>query len=106
MTNKATTIRLQEDVQTALTTLSEHTHRTMNTLVNEAVQAYLDQNLPKAESDLESTLAKLRSYRKRDPNFEKSISLFAEAEAKYGESPKARIVKKKAATKVRRATHA
>jgi len=108
MAVKATTIRLKDDVQSALATLSKYTHVTMNTLVNEAVQSYLDQNLPQAENELEATLTKLRSYRKRDPNFEKSIQMFAEAEAKYPDPIEGRIVKKKpaASTKVRSAAHA
>jgi predicted DNA-binding protein len=109
MPAKATTIRLKEDVQSALAVLSEHTHRTMNTLVNEAVESYLGQNMARAESDLEATLAKLRAYRKRDPHFEKAIDSFAEAEAKYPDPTEGRIVKKKtstASTKVRHAAHA
>jgi len=95
MTARATTIRLKEDLQSALATLSEHTQRPMNTLVNEAVQSYLDQNLPKAENELEATLAKLRAYRKHDPNFEQSLRAFADSEVKFKDGIDGRVVKKK-----------
>jgi hypothetical protein len=36
------------------------------------------------ERNLESTLASLRAYRERDPDFEQAIAVFARAEARYG----------------------
>ena len=36
------------------------------------------------EQELESTLARLRDYRERDPDFEKAIAAFARAEGRYG----------------------
>ena len=108
METKATTFRLKHDVQTALVHLSKILHRPMNLLVNEAVRGYLDQNLPKVESELEGTLANLRAYRKRDLNFEQAIEAFADAEAKFEDNVEGRIVKKKryVSRKARRAVHA
>ena len=67
-------------MQTALAALSKTLKRPMNKLVVEAVRAYLDQFGRKAEHDLEARLADLRSYRKRDPDFEGAIKAFAKAE--------------------------
>jgi ribosomal protein S11/predicted transcriptional regulator len=76
----ATTFRLKSELQAALQSLSKLRKRPMNILVNEAVKTYLDQNLPNVENELEGVLAKLRAYRKSDPDFEKAIDAFAEAE--------------------------
>ena len=65
----------------------------MNVLVNEAVQGYLDQNLPKAEKELEESLAKLRAYRKADPSFTQAIEAFVDAEASFADRLEGRIVK-------------
>ena len=81
MSTKAFTVRFDAGVQTALTALSKTLRRPVNKLVNEAVRAYLDQRGRKAEHDLEASLADLRAYRKRDPDFEQAFVAFAKAEA-------------------------
>ena len=40
-----------------------------------------------AEDDLESTLEDLRAHRKRDPNFERAIAEFVEAEITAEDDP-------------------
>jgi hypothetical protein len=81
MTRKATTFRIDPDVQAQLAALSDILHRPMNRLVNEAVRDYVAQRSREVESDLEADLAKLRAYRKSDPGFEQAMAAFVEAEA-------------------------
>jgi predicted transcriptional regulator len=80
MSKKALTVRLDIDLQKGLATLSKIMRRPTNKLVIEAVRAYLDQHGRKAEHELEASLADLRAYRKRDPDFEQAIKAFAKAE--------------------------
>jgi hypothetical protein len=54
----------------------------MNQLLNEAVKSYLSRRGAK-EQKLEETLARLRAYRQRDPEFREAIADFAEAEAMH-----------------------
>jgi len=48
--------------------------------LNEAVKTYLSRRGPK-EIGLETTLARLRAYRERDPGFKGAIAAFVESEA-------------------------
>lgn len=80
-TRKATTLRLDQAKQAALANLSKILRRPMNSLVNEAVQVYLEQRSLEVERDLEATLKSLRTYRQRDPHFKKAIAAFIDAEA-------------------------
>jgi hypothetical protein len=56
----------------------------MNQLVNEAVKDYVRRRNRDVENELESTLASLRAYRERDPEFEQAIAAFARAEVRHG----------------------
>lgn len=67
-------------MQARLAALSKILRRPMNRLVNEAVEAYVERRSSEVERDLEASLASLRAYRQRDPNFEQAIADFAEAE--------------------------
>lgn len=93
MTRQASTFRIETKLQTALRTLSKIARRPMNRLVNEAVELYLRQHGPKAERDLEASLASLRAYRQRDPNFDGAIEAFVEAEATLKDPIEGRPVK-------------
>lgn len=84
MPPKATTFRIDPSVQAALETLSKTLKRPMNQLVNEAVKAYVARRSAEVERDLEATLARLRAYRERDPDFEEAIERVAKAEAQFG----------------------
>jgi hypothetical protein len=64
----------------ALNHLSKLQRRPVNRLVTDAVKAYLDRHVPTAERDLEARLTKLRAYRQHDPDFDRAIAAFAEAE--------------------------
>ncbi len=81
MSRKALTFRGDEALIDALTNLSRNVRRPVNQLITEAVRAYLARRSREVELDLEERLAKLRAYREADPDFEKAIDAFAEAEA-------------------------
>jgi predicted transcriptional regulator len=80
MPRKATTFRLDDDVQARLATLSKFLHQPMNRLVNEAVKHYVARRSRDVERELEESLANLRAYRELDPDFEQAIAAFAKAE--------------------------
>jgi hypothetical protein len=84
MAAKASTFRIEPNVQAGLENLSRVLKRPMNQLVNEAVKDYVRRRNREVERNLESTLASLRAYRERDPDFEQAITAFAKAEARYG----------------------
>jgi predicted DNA-binding protein len=79
---KATTFRLNPEVNAALEAISEHIGATKNKIVNEALADYLKQRGEKLQTELDGTLQKLRQYRAEDPRFETGIERFARAEAR------------------------
>lgn len=80
-TRKATTFRLDPRFQKGLALLGEVRRVPLNRLVNEAVGEYLEARAATIEAELEETLRRVKAYRLADPDFESSISKFAEAEA-------------------------
>ncbi len=87
MSIKATTYRIDPVVQTGLSTLSKILGRPQNQLVNEAVRDFVARRSREVELDLEMTLEALRAYRKSDPNFERAIEDYVDAEASLKEDP-------------------
>ena len=87
MSIKATTFRIDPVVQTGLSMLSKILGRPQNQLVNEAVRDFVARRSQEVEMDLEATLEALRAYRKNDPNFERAIADYVEAEASLKEDP-------------------
>jgi predicted transcriptional regulator len=87
MSIKATTFRIDPVVQTGLSMLSKILGRPQNQLVNEAVRDFVARRSREIEMDLEGTLEALRAYRKNDPNFERAIADYVEAEASLKEDP-------------------
>lgn len=83
MPRKALTFRADDHVAVALTNLGHVLGRPVNQLLTDAVTTYLDRRMREAERDLETRLASLRAYRQHDPDFEKAIEAFAEAEAGF-----------------------
>ncbi|MDD5200953.1 MAG: hypothetical protein PHC88_14255 [Terrimicrobiaceae bacterium] len=81
---KASTHRLDSDVQEGLDRLSELLGTPKNKLFNEAVRSYVEQRSLQMEQELESTLKALRSYRKKDRRFAGAIADFVGAEAELG----------------------
>lgn len=87
MIRKATTYRIDPAVQAGLTLLSKVLGRPQNQLVNEAVRDFVVRRSREVELDLEATLESLRVYRKSDPNFERAIADYVDAEASLKEDP-------------------
>ena len=93
MTTQASTFRIDARLQATLRELSRIVHRPMNRLVNEALELYLAQQGPQVERELEASLAALRAYRQRDPNFKTAIGALVEAEAQSRDPIEGRPVK-------------
>ena len=87
MAGKATTYRIDPIVQVGLSTLSRVLGRPQNQLVNEAVRDFVARRSREVEMDLEATLEALRAYRQSDPNFERAIADYVDAEASLKEDP-------------------
>jgi predicted transcriptional regulator len=87
MAGKATTYRIDPTVQVGLSTLSRVLGRPQNQLVNEAVRDFVAKRSREVEMELEATLEALRAYRKGDPNFERAIADYVDAEASLQEDP-------------------
>ena len=80
MERVATTFRIDPVVKDGLSKLSNLLHQSLNQLANEAIKEFVARRILEVENDLESTLEDLRAYRKSDPNFERAIADFVEAE--------------------------
>lgn len=80
MVAKASTHRLEPDVQAALDHLSKALRHPKNRLINEAVKLYVRQRGREVEKELELTLEALRTCRRNDPDFDASIDAFVNAE--------------------------
>lgn len=87
MVRKATTFRLDPEVQAALAVLSEVQGRPLNQLVNEAVREWVSKRSRDVEVDLESTLARLKAHRLSDPTGEASMATAMAAEAAVEADP-------------------
>lgn len=88
MATKASTHRLDPEVQESLDELSRVLRQPKNRIINEAVASYVQQRSLQAERELESTVLALKKLRKRDPKFGSAIANFASAEAEYaGQDP-------------------
>jgi len=74
------TLRIDAEERAALEDLSRIEGRPVNQLLNEAVKSFLSRRGPR-ERSLETTLARLRAYRERDPGFKRAIAAFVESEA-------------------------
>jgi len=74
------TLRIDVAERAALESLSRIEGRPVNQLLNEAIRGFLSRRSPK-ELSLEATLARLRAYRERDPEFQNAKAKFVESEA-------------------------
>ena len=81
MARKASTHRLDPEVQAALNHLSKVLHRPKNRLMNEAVRYYVQQRGREVEQEMKSTLQALRKYLRENSDFESAIDSFVTAEA-------------------------
>jgi hypothetical protein len=80
------TLRIDPKERAALENLSKIEQRPVNQLVNDAIKLYLSQPRHE-EKGLQDTLAKLREYRKRDPEFKRAKAEYVDAEASLGHDP-------------------
>ena len=83
MERKTLTVRFNPALYQKLSTLSGVVHRSMNDLVTEAVSEFIVSESRQVSRDLENTLTKLRAFTEQDPDFERSIERFAEAETSH-----------------------
>lgn len=83
MERKPFTLRLNPELYEALSSLSSVAHRSMNDLASEAVSNFVVAESRVVARDLEQTLSRLRKYTGRDPDFERAIEAFAEAEIRH-----------------------
>jgi hypothetical protein len=91
-------LRMHAEERAALKTLSKIEGRPINQLLNEAIKIYL-QRRGKKERGLEATLAGLREYRKKDPDFRKADAAFVEAEATLDDPLEGRLIGEASADK-------
>jgi hypothetical protein len=87
MARKATTFRLDPDVQAALAVLSDVQRRPQNQLVNEAVRVWVAKRVGDVEVSLESTLNRLRAHRLTDATGQQSMAAAMAAEAAVEDDP-------------------
>lgn len=84
---KATTFRIEESTMVGLEKLSAILNKPLNKLVNEAMRDYVAHRISEVEVDLASTLEDLRTYHQSDPDFDRSIAAFVEAEVSTTDDP-------------------
>lgn len=84
MARVAFTLRIDAEERAALENLSKVERRPVNQLLNEAVRNFLLRRRPK-ERSLEASLAWLRAYRERDPQFRRAGKAFVGAEARVND---------------------
>lgn len=93
---KATTFRLDPNVQEGLELIAQILKVPLNRLVNEAVRALVDKRTAEVARSMEETLKVLRARKVKDPDFERAIEEFADSEATYAkEDPAEGEVKQK-----------
>ena len=99
MTRKATTFRLDPEVQAALAVLSDVQRRPQNQLVNEAVRDLVSKRARDVEVDLESTLSRLRAHRLDDPTGAASMAtaMGAEVAVEHGPADGVRVIRRSTA---------
>jgi len=84
---KASTFRIDPVVKDGLVKLSSLLGQSLNQLANDALREYVVRRSLEVEDELESTLEELRAYRRSDPQFERAIAGFVEAEAAVTHDP-------------------
>jgi hypothetical protein len=84
----ATTVRLNPETRRGLELLQDALGLTMNKLMNDALALFVSRRTAILQSDLETSLARIKEYRKSDPRFAKDFEEIARAEVKHrGEDP-------------------
>ena len=80
---KATTFRLDPNVQERLVLLGKVLKVPLNRLVNDAVHVFVSKRTTEVAANMEETLKLLKASRAKDPEFERAIAEFADSEASY-----------------------
>ncbi len=83
---KATTFRLDPQVQAGLVLLQGVLKKPLNKLVNAAVAHFVERRTAEVETDLVKALERVRAYRRSDPDFTKAMAEFVDAEARWGDA--------------------
>lgn len=82
-----TTLRLEQHIRAGLELIGSKRGMTLNKLMNLALQQFVAREVESLEAEASDTLARLRSYRDRDPDFTRAIEAVVEAEASAGDDP-------------------
>jgi hypothetical protein len=85
------TLRIDVEERAALENLSKIEGRPVNQLLNDAIKSFLSRRGPK-ERSLETTIARLRAYRERDPGFQSAIAAFVVSEATLDDPLKGELI--------------
>ena len=85
------TIRVDEALYNRLNTLKKVVKVSINQLVCNAVDQYVEERSALAAQELEDLAQQLRSYRDSDPGLKKSLRLFAVAEGRYQDPLEAEV---------------
>jgi ABC-type transporter Mla subunit MlaD len=83
---KATTFRLEPNVQQRLVLIGKVLKVPLNRLVNEAVEVFVSKRTAEIATTMEQTLKLLKASRAEDPDFERAIAEFADSEANYAKA--------------------
>lgn len=83
---KPKTLRLEPTFEVGLGLLKQALHKPVNKMVNEAVGEYIARRTAEVEADLGGVLARLKAYRRSDPDFKRDRNAFIAAEAEFGAS--------------------
>lgn len=81
---KPITVRLAPELQRGMNILRVALKRPVNKMINEAVHGFIQKRTSEVEMDLEGTLAQIKAYKRRDPNFDRAFGQWADAEVKFG----------------------
>ena len=88
MPRKASTHRLEPDVQAGLNHLSKVLHRPKNKLMNEAVSRFVQERTLQLVQEMEGVINSLKKYQRSDPDFERAIERLVNDEvAQAGADP-------------------
>ena len=83
MKHKSFTLKLDEELYSALTSLESVVHRSVDQIITDALSMYVNQKSGATEKDLENTLRRVQQYAAKDPKFEHAITAFVDAEIQY-----------------------
>lgn len=93
MERKSLTLRLNQEIYRALSSLSKVAHKSMNQMVTDAISRFIIEESRQVENDLEKQLAQIREYIRKDPDFNKAINAFADAELQCDDPAEGKVIK-------------